>query len=60
MATLTRYNNFKSLKCSTNPKVKKVGNASVQQLQEIEIFLNLLKNKKTKANNTETGGKKFN
>lgn len=59
MATLTRYNNFKSLKCST-PKVKKAGNASVQQLQEIEIFLNLLKNKKTKANNTETGGKKFN
>ncbi len=60
MATLTRYNNFKSLKCSTTPKVKKDSNAGVKQLQEIEIFLNLLKNKKTEANNTETGGKKFN
>lgn len=49
MATLTRYNDFKSLKHSTIPKVKKAGNTNTQQLQEIEIFFNLLKKKKHKS-----------
>ena len=48
MATLTRYNDFKSLKHSTIPKVKKASNANTQQLQEIENFLTLLKKKKHK------------
>ena len=49
MATLTRYNDFKSLKHSIIPKVKKASNANAQQLQEIEIFFNLLKKKKHKS-----------
>ena len=49
MATLTRYNNFKSLKHSTPPKGKKPSNVNTQQLQEIEIFFNLLKKRKHKS-----------
>ena len=49
MATLTRYNDFKSLKHSTIRKAKKAGNADTQQLQEIEFFFKLLKKKKSKS-----------
>jgi len=49
MATLTRYNDFKSLKQSAIPKSKKAGNADTRQLQEIENFLTLLKKKKRKS-----------
>lgn len=48
MATLTRYNDFKSLKHSTIPKAKKANNVSTRQLQEIENFLTLLKKNKQK------------
>ena len=49
MATLTRYNDFKSLKHSAIPKAKKASNVNTQQLQEIENFLTLLKKKKHKS-----------
>lgn len=49
MATLTRYSDFKSLKHTTTPKVKKVSNAKAKQLQEIEIFINLIQKKKQKT-----------
>jgi hypothetical protein len=49
MATLKRYNNFKSLKNNAITKVKKASNANTQQLKEIENFLASLKKKKHKS-----------
>lgn len=46
MATLTRYNNFKSLKQSPAAKRKSSENASTQPLKEIEKFILLLRKKK--------------
>lgn len=49
MATLTRYNDFKSLKHSAVPKMQKASNINTKQSQEIENFLTLLKKKKHKS-----------
>jgi hypothetical protein len=47
MATLTRYNTFKSLKQNSSVKVKKAANYKKMVEAEMEAFLQLLS--KTKA-----------
>ena len=48
MATLTRYNTFKSLKQNSSVKDKKVANHKKKLEAEMEAFLQLLSNTKTK------------
>jgi hypothetical protein len=48
MATLTRYNNFKSLKQNSSVKVKKAVNHKKKIEAEMEAFLQLLSKKKAK------------
>jgi hypothetical protein len=49
MATLTRYNTFKSLKQNSSRKVKKIANTKILAVAEVEAFFQLLNKKKAKA-----------
>jgi hypothetical protein len=48
MATLTRYNTFKSLKQNSSVKVKKAANQKKKIEAEMEAFLKLLSKTKVK------------
>jgi hypothetical protein len=48
MATLTRYNTFKSLKQNSSVKVKKAANYKKKIEAEMEAFLKLLSKTKVK------------
>lgn len=48
MATLTRYNTFKSLKQNSSVKVKKATNYKKKVETEMEVFLQLLSKTKVK------------
>ncbi len=49
MATLTRYNTFKSLKQNSSAKVKKSATIKKNTEAEVEAFFLLLNKTKTKA-----------
>jgi len=49
MATLTRYNTFKSLKQNSSAKVKNASNTHKKVEAEMESFFQLLSKKKAKA-----------
>jgi len=55
MATLTRYNTFKSLKQKSSAKVKKSANSKTLAVVEVKAFFQLLNKKKLKVS-----GKKLN
>jgi len=48
MATLTKYNTFKSLKQNSSEKIKKTVNPQKKVEAEIEAFLHMLSKTKTK------------